>query len=154
MEESNPVGRPSKYKPEYAEQAHKFALVGLTDVQMADYFEVSESTFSLWKNEYPELSEALKSGRQAADANVGKSLYSKALDGDTTAAIFWLKNRQRANWRDRHEVEHTGTIDLIASPDPRTIALLADLIQGVIDVEASPAPVPMIEAEYKDDESI
>ena len=32
---------------------------------------------------------------------------------DTTAAIFWLKNRQKDKWRDKQEVEHTGEVNLI-----------------------------------------
>lgn len=31
---------------------------------------------------------------------------------DTTAAIFWLKNRQPKNWRDKQDIEHTGEIDI------------------------------------------
>jgi hypothetical protein len=31
---------------------------------------------------------------------------------DTTAAIFWLKNRQKAHWRDKHEVEHSGEVSI------------------------------------------
>ena len=27
---------------------------------------------------------------------------------DTTAQIFWLKNRKPAEWRDKHNIEHTG----------------------------------------------
>ena len=42
-------GRPSKYRPEYARQVRKLALVGMTDVQIADVFEVTPSTLALWK---------------------------------------------------------------------------------------------------------
>ncbi|MBL3206262.1 terminase, partial [Klebsiella pneumoniae] len=42
------MGRPSKYKPEFAEQAKKLAVLGATDAQMADFFEVSVSTINLW----------------------------------------------------------------------------------------------------------
>jgi hypothetical protein len=45
--------------------------------------------------------------------NVIRGLYTRATAGnDTTAAIFWLKNRQPDRWRDRREFEHGGKVDL------------------------------------------
>ena len=35
---------------------------------------------------------------------------------DTTAAIFWLKNRQVERWRDKQEVDHTTKGDKLSSP--------------------------------------
>ena len=31
---------------------------------------------------------------------------------DTTAQIFWLKNRKPETWRDKHEVDHDGTVNI------------------------------------------
>lgn len=124
------AGAPTKYKgEETCLHATKLAALGLTDKEMASFFEVSESTFNLWKEKHPEFSESLKGSKQAADNRVVQALYSRALgytvteeritkDGgvvetkkqyppDTTACIFWLKNRDRENWRDKHEVGHT-----------------------------------------------
>ena len=44
-------GRPTKYKAEYAEQARKLCLLGATDMEMADFFEVSEFTINKWKKD-------------------------------------------------------------------------------------------------------
>jgi len=123
-------GRPSAYKSEYIEQAKKLCLLGATDKEMADFFGVAESTFNLWKKEHKEFSESLKEGKTIADANVAKSLYHRALGyshpedkifndngeplvvptikyypPDTTAAIFWLKNRKPGEWRDKQDVD-------------------------------------------------
>ena len=38
--------------------------------------------------------------------------YTEHYPPDTTACIFWLKNRQKAAWRDRQEVEHSGKVSL------------------------------------------
>ena len=127
------TGRPSKFDEKMCEQAEKLAKLGATDKEMADFFDVSESTLNLWKEEHPEFSESLKRGKTIADAEVSHKLYHRALgyehpedkiflhEGspvvvptvkhyppDSTAAIFWLKNRQRDKWRDRQEHEHTG----------------------------------------------
>lgn len=127
------VGRPTKYKEEYAEQARKLCLLGSTNPELASFFEVSVDTITEWMNVHEDFSAAIKSGKDQADANVASRLYSRAMgydhedtdirviEGqivqtsvqkyyppDTAAAIFWLKNRQRAKWRDRIEQEHTG----------------------------------------------
>lgn len=128
-------GRPSSYRPEYAEQAEKLCKLGATDVEMGDFFGVSEQTINAWKKAHPEFLEALKRGKLIADASVADSLYRRAtgyehdavkiaVDAktgehaiipyveryppDTTAAIFWLKNRRRGEWRDKQDHEHTG----------------------------------------------
>lgn len=132
------VGRPTDYKEEYNKQAYKLCLLGSTDKDLADFFEVSEVTINAWKNEFPEFLKSIKAGKQQADANVAGRLYKRALgfvapdiitaqkDGvitdmkeiqkhyppDTTAAIFWLKNRQPKLWRDKQEIEHTGDISI------------------------------------------
>lgn len=127
------AGRPTSYKKEYANQAFKLCLLGATDKEMADIFGVSEQTFNAWKKAHPEFLESLKKGKEEADANVANRLYQRALGyehkedqifqyqgkpvvvptikhypPDPTAAIFWLKNRQRRKWSDKQEIELTG----------------------------------------------
>lgn len=122
-------GRPSAFKAEYVEQAQKLCRLGSTDEDLADFFKVSIRTISNWKSEHAEFLQALKGGKDEADDRVERSLYQKAVGytfdavhfssfqgavtatpyrehvaPDTTAAIFWLKNRRKENWRDRHEV--------------------------------------------------
>lgn len=127
----HPGGRPTDYKPEYAKQAEKLTKLGATDAELADFFQVAVSTISRWKVMQPEFSDALKVGKDAADERVVQSLLHRALgyshpdvdirvvDGqivktelikhyppDTTAAIFWLKNRRRDEWRDKQDIDH------------------------------------------------
>lgn len=128
------TGRPTKYDEKYDLQAYKLCLLGATDKDLADFFDVSESTINLWKLEHPSFSESLKQGKYEADAEVAHKLYKRAtgysqpdiitasyegkitdiqevtkhFPPDTTAAIFWLKNRQPKNWRDKQEIEHAG----------------------------------------------
>lgn len=129
-----PGGRPTKYDPAFVEQARKLAALGATDREAAEFFEVNEATLHRWKHEHPEFCESLKVGKEAADARVEQSLYRRALGyshdavkiainasgevteapftehfpPDTTAAIFWLKNRDPKRWRDVKAVEASG----------------------------------------------
>jgi len=74
---------------------------GLTDEQIAGNIGIVTSTLYEWKNKYSEISEALKKGKEIVDYEVENSLLKKALSGDTTAIIFWLKNRRPNKWRDK-----------------------------------------------------
>lgn len=127
------AGRPSKYKPEYAEQAAKLCLLGATDAQLADFFEVSVSTINLWKVQHPKFSESIRVPKAQADERVEQSLFRRAMGyehdevdikvvdkeivmtpirkyypPDTTAMIFWLKNRNPEQWREMKAVELSG----------------------------------------------
>jgi len=105
-------GRPTKYHKDMPEQARKLCLLGATNEQLAAAFEVSIESIQGWLRNKPEFLQAVKDGRENADGQIAGALYQKAMGGDTTAMIFWLKNRRAANWREKHEVDHTGQLDL------------------------------------------
>ena len=126
-------GRPSKYKPEFPQQAAKLCRLGATDKDIADFFGVHVDTVMEWKAVHAEFSDALKQGKAETDAQVERRLFERAMGfehpevdirviggevvqtpirkiypPDTTAAIFWLKNRKPEQWRETKAVELTG----------------------------------------------
>lgn len=139
---SRPLGRPTDYKPEFADTAKKLCqILGATDNQVADILGKSLATINNWKIEHPEFLDALKLGKEASDNRVEKSLYERALGyshpavkifanpktgenvkveyierypPDTTACIFWLKNRKKDEWRERSASESDLTPDQLA----------------------------------------
>jgi hypothetical protein len=131
------AGRPKKYKAEFAGQVEELcAIFGANDKKLAEYFKVVESTLNKWKIDYPEFSESLKKGKEKFDTeNVEVSLLQRALGyehdeekvfchngdiithnqikhypPDTTACIFYLKNRLPSRWKDIKAMEHSGGI--------------------------------------------
>ena len=131
-------GRPTKYKLEYNEQVYKLCLLGATDKELATFFNICNATIENWKQTEPEFLVSLKKGKEEADSKVVKKLLERAtgyehkedkffvIDGevvtqkttkhyppDTTALIFWLKNRRPKNWRDKTEQKVTvsGALD-------------------------------------------
>ena len=142
------AGRPTKYKAEYAKQASKLCALGATDRDLADFFEVTVSTINLWKVSHKAFSDSLKQGKNPADDRVEMSLYHRAIgysheeddirviDGeivitpmikhyppDTTAGIFWLKNRRPEQWRANPDggdapQDHNITINLVDAKKP------------------------------------
>lgn len=134
---NNEVGRPTKYKEEYAELAYNYCLLGAIDDELAEFFDVHVSTINQWKHDYPEFSDSIKKGKSIADAKVAQALfhratgyshedvdikmyeggiietpYTKYYPPDATSAIFWLKNRQPKKWRDKQITEHEGGITI------------------------------------------
>lgn len=80
-----------------------WARDGLTDVQIADKLKITVSTLYEWKKRFPTFSEALKKGKEIVDYEVENALLKRALSGDVTAQIFWLKNRRPDKWRDKQD---------------------------------------------------
>ena len=88
-----------------------WARDGLTDEQIAHNIGISTSTLNNWKNKYVEILESLKKGKEVVDYAVENALLKNALKGDTTAQIYWLKNRRSDKWRDKPGYEDTRELD-------------------------------------------
>lgn len=91
-----PAGRPSDYKTEYAALAYKFALLGATDKEMADFFDVSQQTLCYWKEQYPEFLESLREGKTKADAEVASKLFKRAT-GFSYDEVTWERVDSKEN---------------------------------------------------------
>lgn len=140
-------GRPSDFHPGMCDLVEKLCRLGATDEQIADFFGKSVSTINNWKNDHPEFLEAIKTGKIVADMQVANSLFKKAtgytiqmqktvgrgadmkvmtldvaIEPDTTAAIFWLKNRAPDRWRDKQEIQHTHRIEAMTDDELAAIA--------------------------------
>ena len=115
-----------------------WARDGLINSEIAERIGIAEGTLYSWKNKYKEIDEALKDGQDIVDRQVEESLFKKAMGyeyeetkqiiekdvmgkdrkrvekvkkyypPDSTAIIFWLKNRKPGEWRDRRD----STIDV------------------------------------------
>lgn len=107
---------------------------GLTQQQIAKNLDINVDTLIEYKKKYTDFSDALKKGKEVVDIEVENALLKRALGytitineqkidkegyvhdlkrdvhvpGDTTAQIFWLKNRRKQQWRDKVEYENTG----------------------------------------------
>ena len=123
--------------PEGLLKLEGWARDGLTDEQIAQNVRISRETLYAWKKKYPDISDALKRGKDVVDRQVENALLKRALgyeyeevkekfEGnvmtertvtkkevipDVTAQIFWLKNRKRETWADRQNIELSQPID-------------------------------------------
>ena len=115
-----------------------WARDGLTDDQLARKMGISRYTLNAWKAAYPDISDALKKGKEVVDIEVENALLKRALgyeyvetmverspDGvkrretvkfippDVTAQIFWLKNRRPEAWRDKPSGDEASKADRV-----------------------------------------
>lgn len=82
-----------------------WARDGLTDEQISHNMGINPATLYRYKQNHSEIRDALKKGKEVVDYQVENALLNKALNGDTTAQIFWLKNRKPDKWRDKPVVD-------------------------------------------------
>jgi hypothetical protein len=121
------MARPRKeITDDQIEQVGKLAAV-LTLEQIADFLSISEQTLRRRMMEDPAVLEAYKRGKGEAVAGVAKNLIQQAREGNTTAAIFYLKTQ--GGWREKQELEVSG-------PGGAAIPTEVRIIHEVIDPKA------------------
>ena len=127
------LGR-SRFRAEYYELVFNYCLLGATMDEVAMFLGIPRQTIDHWAVDDELFNSAVKSGREQADARVAGSIYRRALgyshpavkifcdkEGsvtevpyvqhyppDSTAAMFWLKNRQPEKWKEKVSTEHSG----------------------------------------------
>jgi hypothetical protein len=134
-------GRKSNYSKKYhTKWAESLAKRGVIDKEMAKDFGISEQTLNTWKKKHPEFFESLKKGKKIPDDEVERSLFERATGyscpdtkvfydskrgevitqpitkhyaPDPTSMIFWLKNRRPDKWRDKQEVDHNMSNEVL-----------------------------------------
>ena len=119
----NPVGRPRfEVTPEVLKEVEEMAGRGLTISQMASCLGISPATIYNKQSEYLEFLETIKKGQAVGLAKVTNALFQNAtVEKDNVAIIYYLNNRDRENWSNKHEVtatvETNHVIDLTRIPD-------------------------------------
>lgn len=116
-------GRKTKKTPERTAKALELAEQGMTEPEIAEIIGVSPSSITYWKKTDIQFAMALKEHKKIADNLVEASLFKRAMgykleDGkelppDTTAMIFWLKNRQPEQWRERPDPQNPVMVNLV-----------------------------------------
>jgi hypothetical protein len=105
-------GRPSLYRDESSlRQARKLYLLGATDQDLAEFFEIDVRTIYDWKRTKPEFSQAIMRGKMLADAGVAVKLYRQD-DGCVLQVPFTIE----------HPPGHPGRQSVVAQPATSSLA--------------------------------
>ena len=119
--------------PEQVKELETLGAV-LSVEQCADYFGMHRKTFSeIINNRQPEAMRAYRKGKSKAIKNIANGLLRKALDGDSTATMFYLKTQ--AGWRETQKIDHSSS-DGSMSPKETTIEvskLSDDVLEALVN---------------------
>ena len=116
-------GRPTKYDPSVIPEVRSWCQMGATVDDLAGFLDVDRATIHRWMLVHPKFCDAMRIGREAADARVERALYEKAVAGEAWAVTKWLNNRMPKEWGGRSPDEplpSTVTANLI---DARRLVL-------------------------------
>ncbi len=182
-------GAPTLYRPELAELCRRLALLGATDQEMADALGIDQVTLDRWKTRHKEFRSAIEHGKTQADAEIAESLFNRArgyrheatkifmpagseapvyapyvkhYPPDTNAALAWLSRRQPEIWKERQQIDITGTVaHRLAQMTPeergafaRDLAAQAHrrLVEAGVIIEHEPEPAPDDQPEAEPEE--
>lgn len=109
--ETRPVGRPTKYKPEYCDAVIQHMSEGASLTSFAASINVSRATINVWMEEYPEFLEAAMTAKSKCASwweAVGRKNAVEG-GGNATLVVFGLKNMAADDWRDKREVDHQSS---------------------------------------------
>lgn len=107
----NPVGRPTKYKPEYCQMVVDHMADGASLTSFAAEIDVARSTINEWIDANPDFSEAVKRAKAKCAAWWERLGRNNAItgDGNATLVIFGLKNMAAEDWREKQEIDHSSS---------------------------------------------
>ena len=104
------------------DRVEQLAAQGLGPYQISRALGISWDTYNKNKKRSLELSEAIKRGEAKGLARVSNSLFKSANEGNVTAQIFYLKNRDSKSWSDKQEVNHNLNLaEILSSAKTRVI---------------------------------
>jgi len=158
------AGRPSKFE-KVAPKIKLLSRRGFTDAEIAQLLDVTQRTLDNWKKRHDSFFRSLNDWKKLPDKQVERSLFERACGyshpetkvftyngkiltyevikhypPDPTSMIFWLKNRQRARWRDKIDHDISGDIGIKGLSEALS---LAEKSSGVIPIEDAP-PVGLL----------
>lgn len=117
---SMPAGRPTSYRPEYCEQVVEAAREGKSLTAFAAEIDVGRQSITDWCAAHEEFSLAVNHAKALAaswyEQQARKVVENGGTGAQATLIVFGLKNMGSDDWRDKHEIEHSGGVNITISP--------------------------------------
>lgn len=105
------MARPTDFTPELGERILALMGEGLSLAAAAAECDVHRQRVYEWEERHPQFADTVKLARSKRQAFLERRLLGAADGPVVTSSIFALKNAGAADWRDKQEVEHSGTIE-------------------------------------------
>ena len=124
MEESNKVGRPTEYKPEYIEELLRYAQTGKSYRAFAGFIGVSHQTLYDWEKKHPEFLDAkqrfVSMSQDWWEEQAIQSLFDST-GFNTKVWTLYMKNR--FGWKEKIEQDITTTQAIAINVDKDDLEL-------------------------------
>lgn len=124
MATKKPMGRPSKYKPEYCDMLINHCTAGLSFESFAGVVNTCIDTLYEWERVHSEFSYAKKEANAKCRIfweNIGIRAMAEEKDAPKINSAIWIFNmKNRFKWKDRTEIEETSKQSIKHSIDPET----------------------------------
>ena len=109
-----PPGRPPfEVTDEVCAEVETLAGRGLTMRQIASMLGLSERTVYKKATENAQFMQAIEGGRASGINTIANALFERAEAGDVQAIRYYLNNRGREEWAERHELGISGNLPVI-----------------------------------------
>lgn len=112
-----PAGRPTEFTPELGEQILALMQEGLSLAAAAAECDVHRQRVYEWADRHPEFADTIRLAQSKRQAFLEKRLLKSDAGPVVTSTIFALKNAAPDDWREKREVEHSGTLNLGSALD-------------------------------------
>ena len=126
-------GRPTKYTKDIAETLADQFKDGQSVIEVCGQIGITKDTFYEWVKKYPDFSDSYKKGLELSQQwweKLGRAGTVGKIPVNTVMWIYNMKNRFRADWNDRIQVEHSGGIDLTTLTHAQREQRITELLEG------------------------
>ena len=110
----NKPGRPTKFREDMIPMVEKLAGLGLTEREIAEFFDICQETLINYKKKHENFLDAIKKGKLKAEISMTRALFKTGTDGNVTAQIFFLCNRVPGKWKHVSKILIASTEEGIA----------------------------------------
>ncbi len=147
------LGRPPyEITPEILKKVEDLAALGRRDYQICIHLGWSHETLCKKKRMFVEFAEAIKKGRERGISAVTQHLIQQSKEGTPASTIFYLKNRDKDNWKDKPQSFPTWDYDKSAPHDVQVQQILTAASNGIMPYEAATSIISALSSSLRVEE--
>jgi hypothetical protein len=105
-------GRPTDFRPEMGKQILELMQSGLSLAAAAAEINVHRQRVYEWLDHHPEFADTIKLAQAKRQLFLERRLLSSEIGPVVTSTIFALKNAGAEDWRDKQDMQISGSLEI------------------------------------------
>ena len=122
---------------DFTRKVKKYVDDGLSDSQIASLLCITPTAFRTLVKTNKNLGDIVRYNRVQNIKRISDVLYTRALDGDVKAIMFFLKNRDPDNWHDQPDRFTKFEFDTKGTPSEQASQILKAVSEGILAVDSA-----------------